>query len=127
MPVDNLREAPGVLNVLLSLTGLFALSCGYFYFINTRPPPPELTYSVTSSCPVDVTYSITGTRSEQVYNAPSGWTKHLNGLQQAPALGATLKCKNGRVTATVTPRKGIVHSFIATGDYAVALVQIRDW
>lgn len=82
----------------------------------------RVTYSITSSCPVDVTYTVSGLDTQQESKVPSGWTKTVQQSSLTNQLIAQLQCEGGTVTATVSAPGQAPKSVISSGDYTIASV-----
>ena len=107
---------------LLSLMFFGGLAYYFFFMphgINTTNG--QVTYNVSSSCPVDVTYTVNGIDTQQESAVTSGWTKTVDQSSLLNQLTAQLQCKGGTVTATISG-SGPAKSSTSSGDYTIASV-----
>ena len=82
----------------------------------------QITYTITSSCPVDVTYTVSGMDTQQESKVPSGWTKTVPQSSLLNQLIAQLQCQGGTVTATISKAGETPKSSSSSGDYTIAQV-----
>lgn len=75
-------------------------------------------YEVTSTCPVDLTYS-EGSGTTQKLDTPTPWSLNVQGVT-TPQVIAQLKCEGGTVTAKILNGSAEVKSVTSSGDYAIA-------
>jgi hypothetical protein len=80
----------------------------------------SVVYSVTSSCPVDVTYTTGGTDIQQESKVPSGWTKTVDQSSLTNQLSAQLSCAGGTVTASIARSGETPKTATSSGDYTIA-------
>lgn len=96
----------------------------YFFFMphGISTTSGQVTYSVTSSCPVDVTYTVSGVDTQQESGVRSGWTKTVDQSSLVNQLLAQLECEGGSVTATISKAGASPKSSSSNGDYTIASV-----
>lgn len=84
------------------------------------PDSGQVLYEFHGSCAGDLTY-VVGETTEQVDNAPSGWTKRFTGHDgDFVYLSAQNTCASGTVSVRIAYRDREVNAASSTGAYVIA-------
>jgi len=93
--------------------------------LSSRQHPLGLvTYTVTSSCHTNVTYTSDGGSTQQESDVPSGWSQTV-----APGdfaiISAQLSCEGGSVSVSITHDGNVLKDATSQGDYVIASASTR--
>lgn len=95
------RQLAGLLIIPLVLLGFWACDSFVSPGMFTTAGGERLTYSVSSTCPVDVTYTV-GREVQEESGVQSGWTRTVQSSDFANVLTGQLQCDDGTVTVTIS-------------------------
>lgn len=115
------KQAQGLVSGLLTL-----LALGGVWWWLARPAGigttgGTVTYVVSSSCPVDVTYTVNGMDTQQEQGVPDGWAKTVPASSLTNTLIAQLSC-NGTVGVGIAGQRGPDKTATSSGEFAIATV-----
>jgi len=83
-----------------------------------------VTYTVTSSCHTNVTYTSDGGSTQQESDVASGWSRTVTPGNFA-IISAQLSCEGGRVSVSITQDGNVLKDATSQGDYVIASASTR--